>query len=207
MKTNNLKKVISIVVVALVLAITITTIVLALVPTKLYNPVNKDKLQSVTVYRDELSNVYLYNFEGQEERTEVCNELIKLHEDSLQDNILSSLFQRATSYEAKVNKKAITNVLDSCVDVSGVLALVFTYSEDQTFMFNGEEYKDQTIVSSTTVKYRKLMLLVNNTEGYEETTVYLTDSSNRSNYNITMLAHQSELYNHIVEMNLSQIKG
>lgn len=207
MKTQNAKKIISIVVVALVLAVTIATIVLALVPTKLYNPITKDKLQSVTIYRDELSNVYLYNFEGQESKTAVCNELIALHEKSLQDNTLSSLFQRATSYKASVNKESIANTLESKIDVAGVLALIFTFSEDQELVFNGEVYKDSTLVSSTPVKYRKLMMIINNTESYEETVVYLTDSSNRSNYNIKFLAHQSELYDHIKNINLSQIKG
>ena len=207
MKTQNAKKIISIVVVALVLAVTIATIVLALVPTKLYNPITKDKLQSVTIYRDELSNVYLYNFEGQESKTAVCNELIGLHEKSLQDNTLSSLFQRATSYKASVNKESIANTLESKIDVAGVLALIFTFSEDQELVFNGEVYKDTTLVSSTPVKYRKLMMIINNTESYEETVVYLTDSSNRSNYNIKFLAHQSELYDHIKNINLSQIKG
>lgn len=207
MKTQNAKKIISIVVVALVLAVTIATIVLALVPTKLYNPITKDKLQSVTIYRDELSNVYLYNFEGQESKTAVCNELIALHEKSLQDNTLSSLFQRATSYKASVNKESIANTLESKIDVAGVLSLIFTFSEDQELVFNGEVYKDTTLVSSTPVKYRKLMMIINNTESYEETVVYLTDSSNRSNYNIKFLAHQSELYDHIKNINLSQIKG
>ena len=207
MKTQKLKKIFSIVIVALVLALTITTIVLAIVPKKLYNPITTEKLQAVTVYRDEIANVYLYNYEGREDTTAVCNDLLDLHEKSLKDNILSSLFQGATSYEPSVSKTAITDVLDSKINVAGVLALVFTYSEEQTLVFNGEVYKDQTIVSSTPVKYKKLMMIVNNSEGYDETMVYLADSSNRSNYNIKFLAHQSELYNYIRDINLSQIKG
>jgi hypothetical protein len=57
MKTSNVKKILSIVILSLILAITITTIVLAVVPKKLYNPIT-DNYKAITVYKDKVSNTY-----------------------------------------------------------------------------------------------------------------------------------------------------
>ena len=59
MKAKNIKRILAIVVVCLVLALTVTTIILAVVPYNVYNPI-KDDFVRVTVYRDEISNSFKY---------------------------------------------------------------------------------------------------------------------------------------------------
>ena len=67
MDTTKVKKILSIVIISLILAVTILTIVLALVPKKLYNPISEG-YSAVTVYKDKNSNTYTFTGEISEEQ-------------------------------------------------------------------------------------------------------------------------------------------
>lgn len=205
MKTSNAKKIASIVIIALVLALTVTTIVLAVIPKSLYNPINSG-YSTIGVYRDNITNLYVCGEAGTEEQNRVCNELMDLHEKSLKDNVLSNIFQGTSGFDVDVVNNSYSNVM-TIAKADGVLALVFTYLDEQTLKINGEEYKDETAFSSKSVKYNKMFMIINNSQSFEETVVYLTDNANKSSYQIKFLAHQSELYNYIKNLEFSQIKG
>lgn len=205
MKTNNAKKIASIAIIALVLALTIVTIVLALVPKKLYNPIS-DGYKLVHVYRDGLSNSYKYGDLGSDESNGIINDLLELHENSLKDNVLSHIFQGTSSFKPTVVNNSYSDVF-SMNNADGVLCIVFNYLEEQTLVIDGEEYKDETALSSKTVTYNKIYMPISNSDSYEECIVYLADSSNKSSYQIKFLAHQKEIYQYIINIDLPLVKG
>ena len=72
--TSKVKKIISIVIISLILAITVAVVVLALIPKKLYNPVPTD-YTTLTVYRNKKSQTYLID-DGHPEHKEINAELL-----------------------------------------------------------------------------------------------------------------------------------
>lgn len=201
MKTNNLKKILSIVIVSIVLALVAVTVVLAVVPKALYNPLNKD-FQDMTVYRNGAENIYITN--RSDEETKIIEDIISLHEKSLKDSILSNLLQGTGKfdYDEMVKAKGQTGV-KTLLDVDGTYAIEFSFHEKQTLKINGEEYKDDTTFSSKTVSYDKMFLVVKDTEKYDKTIIYLTNGDNTdSSYYLEFLTHQSELYDYITELEM-----
>ena len=203
MKTKKGMKIFGIVIASIVLAITAATIVLALVPKKLYNPIPEDNFAGVTVYRSTLSNSY-YGDESAEgsEANQVIDDLLGLIGDSVQDNVLSSIFQGALGFDRKVNAIDKETDLKKYYDASGVLALVFNYLDDvQTLTVDGtsdgEVYKHITPFASKTVEYNKIIMPIINTDSYEENTIYLV-KDNACEYTITYHAHQSKIYDYII---------
>ena len=89
MKSNLVKKIVSITIIAVIAAIAITTVVLALVQKSLYNPINYtyydetlekevnvgDNFYSLTLCKDGVANMYLK--EGSEEQKAVINKIRK----------------------------------------------------------------------------------------------------------------------------------
>ena len=201
MKAKNVKKITGIVVVSLVLALTIATIILALVPKKLYNPMSQNDFAGVTVWRSTLSNSYYWDDEdtkNESEANQVISELLVKIEDSVQDNILSSMFQGALGYDIEITKTNKNSNLKSLYDGSGVLALVFNYLDDvQTLKINGKIYKYETKLTSTTIEYNQIIMPLNNSDSYEECTLYFV-KDNATEYKMTYHAHQSDIWSYIV---------
>lgn len=201
MGTTKVKKILSIVIISLILAVTILTIVLALVPKKLYNPI-ADGYYTVTVYKDKNSNIYQTSGEMSEESQTFKNNLVKYLDKSVKDNMLSSIFQGTGRFEAKVVSKDEGNVMTNVANVSGATCLIFNYLDEQKLVFNGKEYKNPQATDPTkTITYTKLYMPISKTEDFQEAVVYLTDKTNKSSYQIKFLAHQSEIYNYIISLN------
>ena len=194
MKSSNVKKILSIVIVSLVLAITALTIILALIPKTLYNPI-ADGYSYVYVHqKDDEYNTYLANSDSQEQK-DVLSKIDELLEESIRDNLLSSIFQGTGSFDTRVvidDKK--DRVMSDVAKASGATSLVFGYANDQEFVFKGEKYKNpQAKDPDKVVTFRKLVMPLTSTEDFQERIVYLVDVDGNCNYQIKFLAHQCDL--------------
>ena len=191
MKSNLAKKIVSITVIALVVALVITTIVLALVPKKMADPIASG-YSRIFIYQDNNSAAVSANV-----RSDVFEEIQDLHEASLKDNVLSAIFQGTGSFNSTVKKEYKSNVLTSIAGATGN-ALVFEYLQTQTLKINGEVYKDESTLSSSTVEFDMIIMPLTNGTNFEECTIYLVDSSeNTSSYQVNFLACQAELNDYI----------
>lgn len=201
MKTSNVKKILSIVILSLILAITITTIVLAVVPKKLYNPIT-DNYKAIIVYKDKVSNIYHTADTAAEDDKVIVAKIKENLEMSVKDNILSSMFQGVGSFEERViYEKTSTDCMSKVAKVSGSVCLIFDYLEEQTLELKGNVYTHpEGKGENNSIVYTKIFMPLNNTEDFQECTVYLTDGDNKSNFQVKFLAHQSELYDYIVDL-------
>ena len=199
MRTNLAKKIISISVVAVLIALVIATIVMALVPQTLANPIASG-YGTISVYRNGDDGRQL--FVSNAEHKVVYEKIEKLHVESLKDNVLSSLFQGVNGYDLKVVPYTTNNTITNVAKAENAKVVVFNYlgDEKQVLKINGEVYYDKTTpLSSKTVQYDTVVMPLNSGKDYEECTIYLADSTNnyKSLYQVKFLAHQSELYNYI----------
>lgn len=197
--SSKVKKIISIVIISLVLAITITTVVLALIPKKLYNPIASG-YDYVTVYKKNESRKNSYYARDEEDKP-VLNDIANYLDKSLKDNILSSIFQGTSSFENKIVAEATSSVLNNVA--SGSTCLVFGFADSQTLMFNGVEYKNpNSTTPENPITFNRLVMPISNDKDFQERVVYVLDESGTSNYKIKFLAHQSDLYNYIESMEI-----
>lgn len=202
MNTSKIKKILSIVIITLILALTVTTIVLAIVPKRLYNPVTNGYM-SVAVYRNKKDRMYFATADANAEDKEFNTKLSKLLSDSVKDNVLSSIFQGTGKFKSEVTARDEGNVMTNVAKVSDGMCLVFMYDKEQTLMFNGKVYKNpQAIGKDNPVTYTKIFMPIANDQDFQERTVYLADSSNKSAYQIKFLAHQSDIYDLINNLDL-----
>ncbi len=207
MRKDLVKKIVSISVVSLVLALVVATIVLALIPKRLANPIN-DGYSTITVYQDKVARQYLYysnpTNEDEENYNEVYETIESLHAESLKDNMLSAMFQGLGSFGIEVVKSTKTNVTTDVAQATGN-CIVFTYlqEDDQILKINGETYYDETSLKSEAVEYNMIVMPLSENKGFEERIIYLVDrESNKSNYQLKFLADQSELNDFIENLNL-----
>ena len=205
MKAKNLKKILAVVVVCLVLALTITTIVLAVVPYSVYNPI-KDDFVTMTIYRDEVSILYGNGDKGSEESNKIIDDILDLNEKSLKDNLLSSMFQGVTSYEVEVTNTSYSTV-KNLYDGAGIFCLVFDYLDEvQTLKINDEEYKFEENFSAKPIEYTKIIMPIVSTEDFQENTIYFVKDG-KSNYQLKYLAHQNEIYEYIKALQWNLVKA
>lgn len=210
MKKDLVKKIVSISVVSLVLALVIATIVLALVPKKLANPV-VDGYASITVYKDGLDKQYFKDFYNSANATEaekkynaVYGEITELHKESLQDNLLSAMFQGLGKFGIEVVPSLESDVIKNVAKAEGN-CLVFTYigEDKQILKINGEVYYDEKAFQSEAVEYDMIVMPLSSGSGFEERVIYLADrETGKSQYQLKFLADQSELNDYIENLNL-----
>lgn len=204
MKTNLAKKILSITVVSIVLALVVVTIVLALVPKKLDNPI-ANGYTSISVYKDSLDQTYYFTSgatnEADIKNNDIFRKIEKLHQESLEDSLLSAMFQGTGSFNIRVESDGYDNAITQAKKDSNKV-LVFTYTDgEKTLKINGEEYRDTTALSSTTVTFDMIVMPIGNSDSFEECTIYLANrSTNRSSYQVKFLAHQGELSSLIDEL-------
>jgi len=204
MKTNNVKKILSIVIISVVLALVAVTVILAVVPKTLYNPLNNE-IQSMVIYRDKSEDVYIKDYSDKDKAA--FAKVLELHEKSLKASVLSNMFQGTGSYDVNVVTKGQSDVKNNIILKDDVYAIEFRYTTAQTLKINGEEWKDSKTFSGKTVSYNKMYLIVTNNDSYEACTIYLTDSKDDSSYQISFLAHQEALYEYITNLKMSVINA
>ncbi len=192
MKSNVFKKVLSIVIISLVLAITITTVVLALIPKKLYNPI-ADSYRYITIYQKDNDTYNLYDTNGTDEQKQVCSAIAENMKKSLKDNVLSSIFQGTGKYDESIVVSKVSSVESSIA--KGKTCLIFGWLEKQKLTIKGEEYTPSN--SNDVVTYTQLVMPVENDNDFQERIVYVLNSDGSSTYQIKFLAHQSDLYSYI----------
>ena len=205
-KKNLAKKIASISIIAVVVALVITTVVLALVPKTMSNPI-MDGYATITIYQGNKSAQYKRSStattDAQREHNEVFEMINELHEKSLEDNLLSSMFQGTKDFKMNVVKASVANVITSVAETSGN-AIVYTYLGDEklTLKLDGEVYEDESSTGAV-VKFDMIVMPLNTGDSFEECKIYLADrSTKKSAYQVTFLAHQAELNKYVSELTL-----
>lgn len=209
MKAKIIKRIVSITAIALVGALLVTTIVLALVPKKMENFV-KSGYAMITVYQGDTDQLYTYSSnpttDAEREHNEIFRKIEKLHAESLEDSLLSALFQGTGSFDVKVQKKTYTNILTSVAEAEGN-AIVFTYLQEdpQVLKIDGKEYRDESSFNSKLVTYNMIVLELTDSKDFDKCKIYFADRETRSSsYYIEFLARQAELNDYISSLNLGQ---
>lgn len=202
MKKNLVKKVASIVIVALVCALVLVTIVLALVPKKLENVIPTG-YNSITIYSGDASQTYNVKYdETNPSNSEVASKVLTLHQDSLKDSILSAIFQGVGSFDVNVVNKSVDNALTTAKDESEYV-LTFNYGTTQTLKIGGKEYKHKADLSGEYVTFDKIIMPLGSKDSFEECTLYLVQKGStssttyKSKYRVKYLAHHSDLVKYI----------
>ena len=201
MKTSKVKKVLSIVILCVIAAITVATIVLAVVPKTLYNPID-DGYKAITIYKGTNSNIYK-NVEGNSEQDrEVIEQIETLHAKSIKDSLLSTIFQGTASFETSVvYEKTATDCMSNVAKKTNSVCLIFNYLDEQTLVIDGEEYTHTDATGeNNTITYTKMFMTVSDNAEFQECVVYLANSNDKSNFKIKFLAHQSELYDYLTDL-------
>ncbi len=198
--TSKVKKILSIVIISVIVAITALTIILAIVPKRLYNPVVSG-YDRVAVYKDGKGVGYdLVENQMTDKQLAFKADLEKYLSDSFKDNMLSSIFQGTGRYENKVVSKNEENVVTNIAKASGSICLVFEYYEEQKLIFNGEEYKNplRPVGQNETITFTKIYMPLSKDSDFQERVVYLTSGdSKESSFQIKFLAHQGDLYSFV----------
>ena len=207
MKSNTLKKVLSIVIIAIISAVVITTCVLAFVQKSLYNPITEiskdmDSFYTLTVYKDGYYGVHHNSDSETEDKKQVIKDVKEMQIDSTKASILSLMFQGTSDYEPRIITSVAGNVMTSIAKAKGSVCLVYDYlDEEQTLLWEGEVYKNsQAKDPNAPITFRKLIIPVSNTDEFGVCTAYLVDKDNKSSYQIEFLAHQSEIYEYLINI-------
>ena len=116
------------------------------------------------------------------------------------------MFQGTSSFEPKVTHYSYSNVRTE-FQKDGVLSIVFNYVDEQKLIFNGEEYKNTSAQVSKSVTFSRAVLVLTNSTSFEKATLYLTDADFESECQIEFLAHQSDLYEYIVGLDIPMNKA
>ena len=212
MKSNLVKKIVSISIIAIILAIVTTTVVLALVQKSLYNPINytyydvdldkeiclEDKFKQLQISRDAVPNSYLKD--GSDKDNEVIAKISELQKDSTKASILSHMLQ-GSELDTKPVAKDEGNVHKKFVEEGkGVVCLVYYFSEDVKLYYDGEVYKNEKANDpDAPVTFNRIYFVINNTSEFSPCTAYFANNE-KSHYQITFLAHQSEIYQYIISL-------
>lgn len=199
MRKNLVKKILSISIVSLVCALVLATIVLALIPKKLDNPVASG-YTSITVYKNNLEQSY-YKTNGTDadsvKENEIYSKIESLHAESLNDSLLSALFQGVGSFGLQVTNNGYSNALTQAKNDSDYV-IVFTYTTEQKLMIDGKEYRDEDAFSSKVVTFDMIVMPLGSSASFEQCTIYLADREDKdSAYQVNFLAHQGDLLEYV----------
>ena len=200
---NTLTKVLTIVALCLFSAIAITAIVLAIVKRDYNQVVNSDVI-SIEVKKAGASNVYLKDDTEEENRT-VFNDLLNKYYQGTKESILSSLFQGAYSSDAEAEVVKTTTTVSSLSASSEVfyLRFYFYFSICQTLKINNKVYEDTRLTTlDKTVKFKSVILKVENNTTLNKVTMYIVDSSypSTSYYQVKYTTHHSALFDYIEDL-------
>ena len=199
MKTNVIKKVISIVIITLVVLLVAATITLACVQKPLYNPLPTN-YDYIDIYNTNGSESYYPD--GTEKSVKVYNTIAEKHQESFKANLLSEIFQGTLKYNVKVTSTAYSNINNVITEAD--VCLVFNFLQEQTLELNGAVYKDDSSFTKE-VKYDQIVMpLINDTE-FSECTMYLVadKTEGQSSYQVKFLAHQSDLYEYVNSLEIA----
>lgn len=193
-----MKKVLTIVALALVGLIGASVITLAFVKTD-YSQLTTSNITDIVVYYGTEEAAF-------SEANEEFDVLLEKFAASEKETILSSLFQGAYSNEADATVEKLSWTFSKSSDTT---YLRFVYDANETYpviQLNGENYIDETLTTDDqTVEYSSVYVEVENNSTLTTITAYFiqtldNESSTSSNYRISYVAQQSDLYDYIVSL-------
>lgn len=198
---NTVTKVLTIVALCLFSAIAITAIVLAVVKRD-YNQVINSDVNAIEVKKAGASNVYLKD-DAEEENKKVFNDLLNKYYQGTSESILSSLFQGAYSKSADAEVVKTTTTVSSLTASADVFYLRFYFGPEQTLKINNKVYEDTRLTTmDKTVKFKSVILKVENNTTLNKVTMYVVDASypSTSYYQVKYTTHHSALFGYIKDL-------
>ena len=194
--TKN-KKIAIIAVGAVVIALVITTIILAVVQSTFYAPdiKNADEVRVLINGSEVGAGVYTnpntYDTENEDAEEKVFLDIMEKINLSEKESVLTSLFGGAYKYNEAL---AETDTELSAIKENEVV-IEFKFDKEQTLKMNGEVKKDS---DGNEIKYNKVYIVVNDTTDLTETTAYLcVANKDKSSFKLTYLSKQAELYSFV----------
>ena len=196
-----MKKTIAIITVAFLALLVAVTIILAVIPKNFYDPINNySNLSYIRVYKGDGTCQDYYKTSSDSEDKEIYAKLLELHEESLKENILVSMFQGALSFNGGIETEAFTS--DTLKDqLAKGCYIEFSYNADfeQPLKYDGKDFRNG---EGDLVEYTKMIIEVNSSNYMEECRAFVLNGEKASSYNVRFLAHQSELYKYVQSLEL-----
>jgi len=193
-----MKKIIAIVSACVVAVLLAVTVVLACTKFTAFGVV-KAGANYIEVYRGGSTEIGTFQSSSKE-----YSDIMKLYNESLKENNLSSLFQGVKGFDVKVENKqnSVSNITNNS---EGKYVLNFIWEETQVLQINGKDYVNPDSNTAETVKYNHLYVEVINSVNYTEYKVYLVDYATSSSFTtsywyVSVVAHQSNLYSYIANL-------
>lgn len=207
-----MKKTIAIISIAVLALIVAATVILAVIQKTFYNPIpSTDDISFIRVYKGDGTCQEFYNNSQDVEDQKVFDKLIDLHEESLKENILSSMFQGALSFNGGIKTEAVTgdtfnaNLQGSNPDASSTyIEICYSQNSEQLLKYDGKTFTD---ADGDTVTYTKLIIEVNPSNYMDEVRAFVIKANStgfkpESAYHVKFIAHQKALYKYIQELDL-----
>ena len=187
-----MKKIISIIAMALVALVACTAIVFTFVP-KDFN-IGIENPSYFIVYNGTETPVSIYN---NEEQGETYDKIIELYNSSFKTSLLNSLFQGKIGISPYIIEK-YQSLTSNDLSKSGKVFLEFRYDSVQTLKLNGQKY---TEASTSETNYVSIILEVLDSSNLTEVNAYLRYKEEGTNdyswYRFVTQASQSALFDYL----------
>ena len=209
-----MKKTLGYVITGVLAVILIAVIVLAIVPSSFYNPIEKDDLKRVEVWHGG-DKVYGLDMSNEEQKTIIDN-ILEKNANGYNEKILSALFlgyygnDPTVTHKSSTGSETIENILTSNAN-NYYLIFDYTYGEVdldeamKTLKVNGTEYKLKDVEDETkaTVKYSRMIMEITDSKDFGSITIYLEETNEPttslkklvSNYRLSVQGYTIDLYN------------
>ncbi len=209
-----MKKTLGYVITGVLAVILIAVIVLAIVPSSFYNPIEKDDLKRVEVWHGG-DKVYGLDMSNEEQKTIIDN-ILEKNANGYNEKILSALFlgyygnDPTVTHKSSTGSETIENILTSNAN-NYYLIFDYTYGAVdldeamKTLKVNGTEYKLKDVEDETkaTVKYSRMIMEITDSKDFGSITIYLEETNEPttslkklvSNYRLSVQGYTIDLYN------------
>ena len=181
-----MKKTIAIISIAVLALIVAATVILAVIQKSFYNPIPTiEDIAFIRVYKGDGTCQEFYNNSQDVEDKKVFDKIIDLHEESLKENILSSMFQGALSFDGGIVTQAITgDTFNANLVESTYIEICYSQNNEQLLKYNGKTFTDgdgdtgskTACDSQDTCIFRKLNRIFFGQDGF-----FITSSPNLNN--------------------------
>ena len=194
------KKIAIISVSSVIAALVIAIIILAIVQSTFYSP-NVSNADSLIIYvngseiEDGIcTNPKVYTELANNKGQKIFGDVMDKMETGSNESVLTCIF--ADTYKFKTEVSEVTTTTSQILENSMVVKFIF--ETPQTLQIDGEDKLDS---NNNKIQYDSIYIVVSNTNDLTSTTAYLYDNNaNKSNFKLTYLARQAQLYNYINEL-------
>ena len=209
-----MKKTLSYIITGVLAVILLAVIVLAIVPSSFYNPIEKDDLKKVEVWHN--GEKVLGYYMSDDEQKPIIENILEENSKGYKEKILSSVFlgyygnKPTVTHKTATGSETLENILTSNANN---YYLIFDYTfgasnlDDamKTLKVNGSEYKLEDVEdeSKATVKYSRMIMEITDSKDFGEITIYLEETNQptsnlkklESNYRLSVQGYTIDLYN------------